>query len=184
MIYLTSDLHLCHAREFVYKPRGFDDIHEMNNAIITNWNRTISMDDEVYLLGDVMLNNNEEGLRLLRSLRGTIHILIGNHDTDNRVEAYRNCWNVCEVTYATMFKYMHYNFYLSHYPTFTGNLQKDSLRKMTLNLYGHTHQTTNFYNDIPFMYHVGVDSHECVPVCIDDVIIEMEQKMAECKRML
>lgn len=184
MIYLTSDFHFCHAREFVYKQRGFESIHDMNEAIVENYNRVVGMEDDVYILGDIMLNNNDEGLKLLKGLRGHIHIIIGNHDTDNRVELYRGCWNVVEVTYATVIKYGKYHFYLSHYPTFTGNLQTESLKEMMCNFFGHMHQTTNFYNDIPFMYHVGVDSHECTPVSIETAISDMKRKVIECKQML
>lgn len=184
MIYLTSDFHFCHGKEFVYKPRGFDFIYEMNEAIVHNWNRIVKSDDEAYILGDVMLNNNVEGLRLLKSLRGNIHIIIGNHDTDARVELYKGCWNVVEVCYATIIRYGKYRCYASHYPTFTGNMGKDTLKKNLLNFYGHTHQQTNFYNDIPFMYHVGVDSHDCQPVSIEYAIRDMELKFEECKAML
>ena len=34
MIWLTSDLHFFHNREFVYKPRGFNSVEEMNEKII------------------------------------------------------------------------------------------------------------------------------------------------------
>lgn len=183
MIYFTSDLHFCHAREFVYKPRGFDSVQDMNKMIVHNWNNVVNPDDDVYVLGDIMLNNDDEGLRLLKSLKGHIHIIIGNHDTDTRVEKYKECWNVVEVCYATIIKHNGYRFYLSHYPTFTGVLEKP-LKKNLLNLYGHTHQVTRFYEDIPFMYNVGVDSHDCIPVRIDDVIAEMKLKEIECKKML
>ena len=92
--------------------------------------------------------------------------------------------NVVEVVDAKKLEYNGYHFYLSHYPTFTANLEKESLKKCIINLYGHTHQKSNFYNDIPFMYHVGVDSHNCTPVLLDDVIAECEAKVMECKKQL
>jgi calcineurin-like phosphoesterase family protein len=66
----------------------------------------------------------------------------------------------------------------------TANLEKESLKQCTINLFGHTHQTKNFYNDIPFMYHVGMDSHNCTPVLLDDAIEEMKNKVQECKEQL
>jgi hypothetical protein len=30
------------------------------------------------------------------------------------------------------------------------------------------------------MYHVGVDSHNCTPISIDDILKEMEEKVKEC----
>ena len=69
---------------------------------------------------------------------------------------------------------------MTHYPCFTANLEKESLKQCTINLYGHTHQMTNFYQDIPFMYHVGIDSHGCAPVSIDQAILDMKAKVKEC----
>ena len=37
MIYFTSDTHFGHDRAFIYKPRGFDSLEEMENKIIENW---------------------------------------------------------------------------------------------------------------------------------------------------
>lgn len=156
----------------------------MNDAIVKRWNLKVLPEDEVYLLGDVMLNDNEKGIKLLQSLNGKIHIILGNHDTPTRESLYRECENVVEVALAARLKYKGYHFFMTHYPCNTGNLEKESLKQMTLNLYGHTHQKTNFYKDIPYLYHVGVDSHNCYPVHLDDVIEDMNKKVKECVEML
>lgn len=184
MIYFTSDLHFCHDRAFIYEPRGFDNIYDMNAAIVKNWNDTVQPEDDIYILGDIMLNNDAEGLKLLKSLKGQIHIIIGNHDTDTRIAAYRDCYNVVEVCYATVIKYNKYHFYLSHYPTMTANLEKESLKKCMCNLFGHTHSKNKFYNDIPFMYNVACDAHDCTPVSIEQIITDMNSEVEKCKNML
>ena len=56
-IYLTSDLHLGHDREFIWKARGFNSIQQMNETIVETWNRTVDDDDDIYILGDVMLGS-------------------------------------------------------------------------------------------------------------------------------
>lgn len=182
-IYFTSDLHGNHDRGFIYQPRGFNNIQNMNEAIVKNWNETVQSDDEIYVLGDLCLggpNSLEANKRFIESLHGRIHVIRGNHDTDARVKMYRECANVVEVVDALYLNYGKYHFYLSHYPTFTSNLEKETLESCLINLYGHTHQKTNFYNDIPFMYHVGVDSHDCKPVDIETVIEDIKEKAAEC----
>ena len=62
---------------------------------------------------------------------------------------------------------------MTHYPCFCGSLHHESLKKTTCNFYGHTHQKTNFYQDIPFMYHVGVDSHNCTPISIKTHVLAL-----------
>ena len=36
-IWITSDLHFGHDREFIWKARGFNSIEEMNETIIQKW---------------------------------------------------------------------------------------------------------------------------------------------------
>lgn len=180
MIWFSSDLHLCHNKDFCFVPRGFKSTEEMNAAIIQRWNETVFPDDDVYVLGDLMLSDVEEGLRLLAKLNGYIHIIRGNHDTDTKVERYKELPNVVSVDYALEFKYKKAYFWLSHYPTLTANYDDDKpWAKHLINLYGHTHQQTNFYNDNPYMYHVGVDSHNCTPVSIDQIIEDIKKKKEE-----
>lgn len=183
-IYFTSDLHLYHDRAFVYEPRGFNNIYDMNDAIVKNWNSIVTEEDEVYILGDLMLNDNDNAIKLVKQLNGKIHIILGNHDTVTRTNLYRECHNVIDVSYATVIKYKGYHFYLSHYPTMTGNLEKESLKQCMCCLFGHTHSKDKFYNDIPFMYNVAADAHNCTPVNIDTIIEDMKAKVEECKKML
>ena len=183
-IFLTSDTHFGHDREFIWKVRGFNSVQEMNEIIIQRWNENVSAEDDVYILGDVILGDSDN-IEYVKRLNGKIHIVLGNHDTSKREEMYRNLSNVVEVAEVGIrLKYKKHHFVLTHYPMMTGNLEKESLKQMSLNLYGHTHQTSNFYNDMPFMYHVGVDSHNCCPVLLDDIIEEMYAKVKECVAFL
>ena len=184
MIYLTSDLHFNHNKEFVYVPRGFNSIEEMNNAILTNWNNLVSDTDDVYVLGDLMLGEYSTGLALVEKLNGKIHIVFGNHDTDERRKLLKNLPNVVETADAIRLRYRGLYFFMTHYPCITSSLETDDIKSCTINLYGHTHQFTNFYNEIPFMYHVGVDSHNYTPVSIDQIIEDIQNKVVDCLKYL
>ena len=87
-----------------------------------------------------MLGDNEAGIKMIKQLKGTIHIILGNHDTKARAEMYKECHNVADVQYATIIKFKGYTFYLSHYPTITSNLEKEFGKHCILNLFAHTHQ--------------------------------------------
>ena len=183
-IWLTSDWHFNHDREFIWEARGFDSVEQMNEWIVFHHNKLVQPDDHVYVLGDLILGDSVAGINYIKRMNGQLHIVRGNHDTDRRWELYKELPNVVDMQNAMYLKYKKHHFYLSHYPTLTGNLEKESLTQMTLNLYGHTHQISNFYMDMPYMYHVGVDSHDCKPVLLDDIIEEMRQKVEECKQFL
>ena len=71
--------------------------------------------------------------------------------------------------------------YLSHYPTITDNFD-DTRNHHTISLFGHTHQTTNFFNNNPYMYHVGLDSHNMYPVSIEQIFKDIDKKVRELER--
>ena len=179
-----------HDREFIWKARGFNSVDEMNEETIRRFNEVVNPEDTVYILGDIALGGGsqetlEKAKALIERLNGSLYLIRGNHDTDNRISMYRDCKNVISCgLWATCIKYEGYHFYLSHFPTLTANLEKESLKQCTCNLYGHTHQTTNFYMDMPMYYHVGVDSHNCYPVELDNIIEEMKAKVKECINIL
>ena len=179
-IFVTSDLHFGHDREFVWGARGFKSIEEHDSEIIKRWNEVVTAEDDVYILGDLMLGDNAHGIHCLSQLNGKLHILTGNHCTSARQKLYHTLENMVEFCgCATTIKYKKKQLYLSHYPTITSNMEADP-HQAVFNLYGHTHQTTNFYNGQPFMYHVGVDSHNCYPVLLDDVITEIKNEINAC----
>lgn len=171
MIYFSSDLHLNHLKGFIYEPRGFLSVNEMNDVIIKNFHSIITPEDDLYLLGDTFLGELAAGINLFNQLPGKIHLVWGNHDTDNRKEAMSQCHNVVEVIgHATIIKYNKYHFYLSHFPTITTNFDdyQKPLKQRTLCLAGHTHSKEKFE---PYgSYNVAVDAHNCFPVSIDEII--------------
>ncbi len=184
-IFVCSDTHFGHDREFLWGPRGFSNHIDHDEEIIQRWNEVVGPDDIVYHLGDVMLGDNEYGMNCLRRLNGQIKIIRGNHDTDSRWNLYSTLPNVECLGWAEVIKYRKYHFYLSHHPTMTSNLEKAPyLRMHLINLFGHTHQRGKFYNDIPFMFHCGLDAHDCAPVLLDDAIEMMKEETRKCIEML
>lgn len=176
MIWFTSDLHFCHSKAFLYKPRGFDNVYDMNEAIIKNFNEVVSWTDDLYILGDCFLNDDEEGMKLLRQLPGKLHIIRGNHDTDARVDMYRLEPRIIYHGYATVIKENKYHFYLSHYPTLTSNYDTDKpLKAKIINLCGHAHTKNKFIDmDKGICYHVELDAHNNYPVNIDTILNDIK----------
>lgn len=186
MIYFTSDLHFGHDKEFIYKPRGFNSIEEHDETIINNWNSIVGVDDVVYVLGDIMLGDNTEGLKKLDKLNGNIRIISGNHDTDNRIKLYKRLFfnvnflgftdknlffNVSFLGFADRIKYKKYMFILSHYPTIVANKNED---KKIWNLHGHTH-SKDIFSSIPHCYNISLDAHNNKPISIDKIIEDIKE---------
>lgn len=174
MIYLSSDLHLCHNNDFVWKERGFSSVDGMNAAIIKNFNSIVKDDDILYLLGDCCMGLNEDSIPLLTQLKGHKFLIIGNHDTSARIDEYYNKGIFENIQFGDRLKYKKRIFLLSHYPMLVGNASNEKV----WNLHGHTHQKHKF-GSIPQCYHVGVDSHDCFPISLEKIYEEIKSNNAE-----
>lgn len=192
MIWLTSDLHLFHNKEFVYKSRGFETVEEMNKKIISNINSMCGLDDDLYILGDLMLYGSREnglflGLQLLEQLRTKVHIIQGNHDTTKKLEAVAQLPNIVEITGGKFLNYRNYSLFLSHYPMFTRNSDYfKPLRNKVINLYGHTHteDPMEMFALDTLNYNVGLDAHNYFPVDLPTVIEEIKLEHDKLKALL
>ena len=182
MIWFTSDLHLCHNKPFLYEPRGFISVQEMNEAIVRNWNSVVKPSDVVFILGDLMLNDNELGINYINKLNGRKSIVIGNHDTANRILLYNSkIDNLQGLAYGDMFEYNGYHFYLSHYATLTSNHDYNKpLKHRVISLCGHTHTKDKFADwDKGLIYHCELDAHNNFPVSVEEIIKDIEEKLKE-----
>ena len=174
-IWFTADTHFGHQRAFLWGPRGFDSIQEHDTAIINNWNARVGINDEVYHLGDVMLNDNEHGINCLKQLNGKIHLILGNHDGEERINLYKQCSNIVEITYAKELKIGKNYFFLCHYPVIVANYDDQKpWAKHLINLHGHTHSRDIFYNNNLYMYNVGLDAHNNKPVELQEIITNIK----------
>lgn len=174
-IFITSDWHFCHNREFLYKPRGFNNVYDMNRAIIDRYNSVVSYDDDVYVLGDLMLNDDISAMRCIEQLNGRIHIIRGNHDTNKRIDLYNTLYNVVEIEEAKHFRYKKFSLFLCHYPVLTSNYSDEKpLKSRMINICGHSHTKDKFlhFND-SVIYHAEVDAHDLYPVKLDTILEEI-----------
>jgi calcineurin-like phosphoesterase family protein len=172
-IFITSDLHFAHNRSFLYEPRGFTSIEEHDEKIIENWNATVRPQDTVYMLGDLMLNDNQKGIECLNKLNGVKYLIRGNHDSEARLMMY--LCNEIKTTsgphgyqWADVLRDGKWQFYLSHYPVcFSDYRGAQNSRKFAL--CGHSH-TKNKWEHIQFCcYHVELDCHDNTPVSLDEI---------------
>lgn len=166
-IWLTSDLHFNHDKSFIWEARGFSSVQEMNEEQIARYNAFVEDEDIVYIAGDSMMGADmNAGLELLKRLKGKKYLVIGNHDTDARIAAYKESGIFEDVQFAYRLKIKGRSYLVTHYPTITANGEDTR----TVNLYGHTHQTTTHFEDRKYMYHIGVDSNNCFPVNLNDIV--------------
>ena len=171
-VWFTSDLHLGHDKEFIWKARGFNSVGEMNETIIKNLQETVGENDYLYILGDLCLCPSEEAKYWLAQIPGKVHVIVGNHDTDSRLGLYDDFgFTWC---FANRMRYKKYHFFLSHYPTLTANPGEDKLTLAHINLFGHTHDISCWRPENKFAYNVGMDAHNCYPCRLDHIIEDLK----------
>ena len=132
-IYLTSDFHFNHNKPFIFLERGFQSVDEMNKTLIENFNSIVKPNDDVYILGDCMLggaDSLEKGLGLMSWLKGKLHLIRGNHDSEYRWNAYSSLHNVIEKETSIFLKYELSNSFLKSLAFIADN----SLSKLFLTL--------------------------------------------------
>lgn len=178
-IFVCSDWHFMHQKSFLYEPRGFKTVEEMNEAIIQRHNEVVGPNDEVFHLGDEIMSDIDRGIKCIKRLNGRIHLIRGNHSTDNKLaRIVEECPNVVEYgKWSDVLQYKKWRFYLSHYPTICGNFDDGDkpLKKRMINLCGHRHVRNKFMDmDKGLIYHCELDCQKNMPIKIDKIIEDIQ----------
>ncbi|MCF0115114.1 MAG: metallophosphoesterase family protein, partial [Erysipelotrichaceae bacterium] len=144
MRYYISDLHFYHENlNTMMDKRGFKNVEEMNEYMISQWNKRVHKNDEVVILGDFSLERGEKTNELLKRLKGKKYLVVGNHDRYLKDKAFD------KTLFQGIAPYMELNdnkrkIVLSHYPVFCydGQYRLDEEgNPKTYMLYGHVHNT-------------------------------------------
>ena len=180
MDYFTSDLHFFHDKEFIYKPRGFNSEEEMRYAYLAEIKNTVKENDNLHIVSDVCLGQDLDKIKeVLSSLPGKIHIYIGNHDTQSKIDLYKSLPNVVEVVYANEIKHGKRTYYVSHYRTDVSCLEC-SPKTSKINIHGHIHTKQIHYEDIPYFINVSVDAQNGKLVTFDDIEKMFDKQVKKC----
>lgn len=79
--FFTADTHFGHENVISYCNRPFEDVLEMNDILIQNWNAVVQPGDTVFHLGDFALGPKHFWRSYREALNGRIIYILGNHDT-------------------------------------------------------------------------------------------------------
>lgn len=162
-----ADLHLGHqnrAGEGIVTWNGKDrggvtTIEEHDQWIVDQWNSVTSKHDLVMVLGDVCFDKSK--LALLKKMKGSKHLLFGNHDKFSLAEYLKY--------FDKVHGFMKYKgkAWLSHAPIDPGSLRGK------WNIHGHTHEKSK--DDLRYIC-VSVEAVSGQPVSWDDLELLMEDR--------
>jgi calcineurin-like phosphoesterase family protein len=154
--WVTSDTHFGHHNIIEYCSRPFEDVDEMDEELIRNWNLCVGKNDIVYHVGDFGLSKRERLIEIRLRLNGRIVLIKGNHDRGRIAmedigiyEFHPNDLLIWEGDTSI---------YFSHVPNFE--------RKGTIHLYGHVHNRTP-ENEPKWAHNVCVEVRAYRPVLLE-----------------
>lgn len=129
-----SDPHFGHRNMAIR--RGFKDEYEMNERIVSEWNKVVSKRDVTYILGDITMEKASE-YYWLDQLNGIKKVILGNHDRPQHVpELLKYVNTVASMKYLKDKKYG--NIILTHAPIHPCELDY----RYNINIHGHVHENT------------------------------------------
>lgn len=145
-LWFTSDLHFGHKNVIKFCNRPFQDVNEMNEKLIENWNSVVGENDIVFILGDTFWFNDSRAIkRCFQRLKGIIYVIPGNHDN---FESYHRlsdeprvilCEDITEVFLEfadkTLYPKKICELCLSHLPLSTWPHRENG----SINFFGHIH---------------------------------------------
>ena len=143
--FFISDTHFQHKNILTFttndgkKLRDFPSIEEMDEFIVTNWNKVVRPQDKVYHLGDVAMSHKH--LPILARLNGEKILIKGNHDT-GKIEQYIPYFKDIRGSHQFDGKL------LTHIP-----VHVSALNRWSHNIHGHLHSNVVMKE----VYHICAD---------------------------
>ncbi|MXQ11343.1 metallophosphoesterase family protein [Microvirga makkahensis] len=167
-VFFTSDTHFGDPRVLRIDKRPFKTVAEHDEALIANWNETVSPEDEVWHLGDFALHASPERIdELLSGLHGRKHLIAGNNDGPATLAA--KGWDSVQA-YAEL-NVGGRAVVMCHYAFRTWK----NMGRGWIDLHGHSHAKLKPQTR---QYDVGVDAWDYRPVSLETILSTRRRRAA------
>ena len=159
--FITSDLHFGHKNIIQYENRPYESIEAMDANLIRMWNKTVSEDDLVYILGDFSFYDGEKTSNILKFLNGKKILVVGNHDSKFLKDKKFNKELFEEIVDRKSIKRNKTKIYMSHFPMADWNNKELG----SIHFYGHLHTMRNEVSE--YMDGLRAKGYKCYNVGFD-----------------
>ena len=166
MIYFTADTHYGHGDIIPICKRPFKSINEMNKTMIRNYNSVVNEEDTCYFLGDFVFPQNIELVkRTLSKLKGTKHLILGNHDNLKPFDYIEYGFTSVHTSFEIQLSNL--KIILVHDPALS------CIDRESTFLGGHVH---DLFKEMQNFINVGVDVRKFSPISLTDIIIKIHTR--------
>lgn len=172
-VFFIADTHFGDSNIIRYENRPFSDIQEMDSILIKNWNKTVSRNDRVFLVGDFSAYGFKKNYEICHQLNGEKFLIMGNHDTQNEKYYYD-----CGFDSVSRYPIIYENFWIvSHEPLYIN-------RNMPYaNIFGHVHSNP-LYSDVSEQsFCVSVERINYMPIEFSEIKLFMKGCNTDEKRI-
>ena len=175
MIYYISDTHFRDQAIFDKCKRPFKSLDEMESTVISKWNNKVNDEDTIYVLGDIVKDDDVSAFQIFNKLKGHKHLIVGNHD-HLILEEIRKSKIFESVKFIDLIMDNNRKVCICHYPL----MDWMEFNREGILVYGHIHNKTplngyaykmmkDYYANLP-AYNCGVDVCEFEPRTLDELI--------------
>ena len=144
MIYFTADTHFDHGNIIRFCNRPFATVEEMNETLISNWNRKVHANDTVFVMGDMFFRTTDPE-PILQRLKGKKHLIVGNHDSQWMKKVDMGRWFESVQSYLETNDGQH-TITMCHFPMVTWNHQ--SRRVIEKSGYSFVEKYTMYFDEL------------------------------------
>ncbi len=191
--WFTSDQHFNHTNVMRFCGRPWNDVREMNQALIDKWNDVVTDNDIVFILGDFCWDKDNMVFvkNIINQLTaGQIFVVPGNHDSTHCLSRIKDLRFQMTSDIVSLFisgidedkPTRQHEVVLSHFPLATWS----HWYRGVPNLHGHIHSGPRCRGevDIPgadlvlknnLTYDVGVDNNNYKPIEIRDILTKLNK---------
>lgn len=179
--WVISDTHLFHTNILKFTDsntgklvRGdrFDNVDQMNECMLENWNSVVKQGDIVYHLGDVVMGDHDQFKKLWPKFNGSKRLIVGNHDDIKFLSTGGFFQKVLMWRMWPEFGLM-----FSHVPLHESSLLRLTVRdgkypedcETLLNVHGHIHQNPS--PEGPYR-NVSVEAIDYTPINIEELRVK------------
>lgn len=167
-VYLIADTHFGGETIIRYENRPFATVQEMEERLIANWNRVVTAEDTVYVLGDFSTDQDAEcDRRILSQLNGQKILIMGNHDRHRTPQEWRDLGFKEVSPWPIVYQEF---FLLSHEPMYINTNMPYA------NFFGHVHGNVTYQTLTKQSACVSVERIDYTPIDFEELVKKVKEK--------
>jgi len=170
-VWVWSDQHFFHKNIIEFSGRPYENVKQMNEYLIANYNDYVEKDDICIWVGDVGFKGNTFINELLDQCNGYKILVVGNHDFNGK-KLRRLNFDETHLIYTI--DYPDTSLVFTHYPMY-------NIPYPHVNIHGHLHVFPDPDSKHPLHINVNCEVQEYRPRLLNDIVKQARMRLVAAK---